>query len=205
MEIGKKTLKNMLEYTANLLTESKSYLSYLDSKVGDGDHGEAIAEIAYLINEELEKIEDKSLKDFFHDLGWRVLSIKGGVAAPLWGVMFQGLAEPLDEDENEIDERKLGEMFTSSLECLKEASQARVGDKTLMDVFIPVVESLDAESEFYEIFRGMKEEAFKRSEHTKSMECSRGKGRDRWGRAIGTRDPGAVSLSLFFRGLYEGF
>jgi len=205
MEIGKSTLKNMLEYTANLLTESKSYLCYLDSKVGDGDHGLVIEEIAYLINEELEKMDDKSLKDFFHDLGWRIMSIKGGVAAPLWGVMFQGLAEPLSEDEDEIDEKRLGEMFTSSLVCLKEASQARVGDKTLMDVFIPVVESLDAESEFYEIFRGMKEEAFKRAECTKSMKCHRGKGSSKWGRAIGTRDPGAVSLSLFFRGLYEGF
>ena len=205
MVIGRETLKNMLEYTAQLLYESKSYLCYLDSKAGDGDHGLAIEEISYLIVEELEKIEEKSLKDFFHDLGWRIMTIKGGTAAPLWGVMFQGLAEPLEENECSIDERRLGEMFTSSLESLKEASGARMGDKTMMDVFIPVVESLDSEEEFYEIFRQMKEVALRRAESTREMPCSCGKGRNKWKRAIGIKDPGAVSLSLFFRGLYEGY
>lgn len=205
MEIGKGTIKNMLEYTSKLLVESKSYLCYLDSKVGDGDHGLAIAEVAFLIGEELEYLEVKSLKDFFYDLGWRIMSIKGGSATPLWGVMFQGLSEPLEEDEHSIDERKLEEMFRSSLRCVKEASVARVGDKTLMDVFIPVVESLDSEEEFNDIFRSMKEEAVSRADQTKQMSCSYGKGSNKWRRAIGTRDPGAVSLSLFFRGLSEGF
>lgn len=205
MKIGKSTIKNMLEYTAKLLVESKSYLCYLDSKVGDGDHGLAIAEVAFLIDEELDYLEDKSLKDFFYDLGWRIMSIKGGSATPLWGVMFQGLSEPLKEDEHVIDEGRLEEMFKSSLRNLKEASVARVGDKTLMDVFIPVVESLDSQEEFNDIFQSMKEEAISRADRTKDMTCNYGKGSNKWRRAIGTKDPGAVSLSLFFRGLSEGF
>ena len=205
MEIGKSTIRNMLEYTAKLLVESKSYLCYLDSKVGDGDHGLAMGRVAFVINEELMKLEEKSLKDFFHDLGWRILSIKGGAATPLWGVMFQGLAEPLKEGEHVVDEKRLEEMFSSSLECLKEASVARVGDKTLMDVFIPVVESLDSERGFEDIFRSMKEVAIREADKTKEMTCSYGKGSNKWRRAMGTRDPGAVSLSLFFKGLHEGF
>lgn len=205
MEIGKNTLKNMLEYTARLLHESKSYLCYLDSKAGDGDHGMAMEEVSYLICEELPKLEEKPLKDFFYDLGWRIMSVKGGVATPLWGLMFQGMAEPLEEGAHSIDEKKLGEMFEAALYNLKSASNARIGDKTMMDVFIPVVESLDSEKEFYDIFKGMKEEAFKRAECTRDMACNFGKGRSKWRRAVGTKDPGAVSLSLFFRGLYEGF
>ncbi len=205
MNIEKKTLKRMLEYTARLLHESSSYLTYLDKKFGDGDHGFAIEEVSYLIHEELPKMKNKSIKDFFQDLGWRVLSVKGGAAIPLWGVMFQGLADPLDEDAEQIDEVMLGNMFKSALIRLKGASTARLGDKTMMDVFIPVVESLDSNQEFYDIFKGMKEEALKRADLTKSMKSNYGKGRSKWNRAIGIKDPGAVSLSLFFRGLYESY
>ena len=61
MLISKPEMKSMFHKVAELWAENKDYLSQIDSKFGDGDHGVTIGKISALIERKLSEWEDESM------------------------------------------------------------------------------------------------------------------------------------------------
>lgn len=59
----------MLLQAAKLLEENTQYLSDIDSRFGDGDHGITMGKIAKLIQERVPQWGEDSIKDFLDSLG----------------------------------------------------------------------------------------------------------------------------------------
>ena len=190
--IDRGTCKAMLRESARLMLEQADRLSDIDSKFGDGDHGITITKIAKLMDERAEAWDEESIKDFLDDLGMAAMAVRGGSAGPLYGTMIGGLGARLEDDENELSADAARRMFAGCLAEMQDITNAQVGDKTMMDALIPAVFAAAAEGA----------EAGARA--SEGFASKFGRARSYGDATIGTPDAGAVSTSLFLRGLATG-
>ena len=196
----------MLGETGQLLQNKSDELSELDSRFGDGDHGVTIKKIAVVIEEHTRQWQNAFAKPFLTELSNAVMGVSGGAAAPLWGTFLGGLALPLEDGTTEIGPSLLKLMFSSALKEMQDITNARIGDKTLMDALIPAVESAESAPDALEdILQAAAEAAEKGAAGTADFIARFGRAKNYRERTLGTPDPGAVSLSLFFKGLAAGF
>lgn len=133
------------------------------------------------------------------------MEVRGGSAGPLYGALISGLGVLLEEDENELDEGGLRRMFAGILQELGDITTAKVGDKTMMDALIPAVEAAQsAEGDIRAILTAAADAAQAGAKASEDFVAKFGRARSYKEQTIGTPDAGAVSASLFIRGLAEG-
>ncbi len=184
-------LKKLLN-SCNLLKENEQYLGELDAKFGDGDHGITMTKIANTMTEIINNNnKDKSLQDIFGLISDGILNMGAGSASSLWGMLFLGFKEGTNEEIN------IKQMFISSYEKLRIITQALVGDKTLMDAFLPGYEVAIKDGSLEEIVDAIVNGA----NNTSNFIAKYGRAKNYKEQSIGTCDPGAISLSIFFKGL----
>lgn len=205
MVIEKEILKRMFLEVARTWEKEHDYLSEIDSKFGDGDHGVTIHKIAQLIEKSVDQWGEESMYDFIDSLGMDIMAIGGGSAGPLYGTMIGGLAEPLEEAES-IDGAMLKAMLQGSLDAMEDITKAKVGDKTMMDALIPAVDAaLGAGDDVPEILAAAKAAAAEGAKKSEQFISRYGRAKSYKEQTIGTPDAGAVSTSLLFAGLADGF
>ena len=204
MLLAKPEIIQMFKKIAQLWNENKDYLSQIDSRFGDGDHGITIGKIASLMEKSIEGWEDDDMETFIEDLGDNTMEIGGGSAGPLYGTMIGGLSGPL-EGNKPIDAKILKEMFTECLSAMEDITTAGIGDKTMMDALIPAVDAAQkADDDIMAILKAAKEAAVRGAKESEQYISRYGRARSYKEQTIGTPDAGAVSTSLFFAGLYDG-
>lgn len=202
MLLSKPEITKMFRKAAQVWNENKDYLSEIDSRFGDGDHGVTIGKIAGLIEKSLDGWDDDDVETFLEDLGDNTMEIGGGSAGPLYGTMIGGLSGPL-EGNKPIDAGTLKEMFTECLSAMEDITNAGVGDKTMMDALIPASEAVAAYTgdSADELFDAAAQAAAQGAEATKQYVSKFGRAKSYGTKTIGTPDAGAVSMSWFFQGL----
>lgn len=205
MILDREALGAMLLQAAKLLEENTQYLSDIDSRFGDGDHGITMGKIAKLIQERVPQWGEDSIKDFLDSLGMAVMEVKGGSAGPLYGTMIGGLGVNLDDDASQVDEAGLKAMFAGCLSEMEDITTAKVGDKTMMDALIPAVQAAQqAQGDCKAILEAAAQAAQEGAKASEQFVSKFGRARSYKEQTIGTPDAGAVSTALFFRGLAQG-
>lgn len=205
MTIDRTGIAAMLTSSANLLAAHTDRLSEIDSRFGDGDHGVTISKIAKLLLERVPQWNDESIKDFLDDLGMSIMEVKGGSAGPLYGTMISGLAAELEDDETELDADGIKRMFSGCLSEMEDITDAKVGDKTMMDALIPAAEAAKAaQGTPADILNAAADAAEAGAKASEGFASKYGRARSYKEQTIGTPDAGAVSTALFFRGLAQG-
>ncbi|MFV0360328.1 dihydroxyacetone kinase subunit DhaL [Tropicimonas sp.] len=121
---------------ARVVVENRAYLSEIDGKIGDGDHGVNMAKGFGRTAERLDGSE--SLDQALSALSDVLMSEIGGSMGPLYGMMFAGMAETIEGRER-IDAGTFGDMLQAGLDEVMDIGSARVGDKTLLDAYAPAV------------------------------------------------------------------
>ena len=182
-----------------VINENAKEIELLDQNIGDGDHIFNIQRGLKLVVELEEKIKDLPLGKALNMIAMKVLSGIGGSSGALFGTFFMSMAKSSDLDKN-IDFNKACEMVIGGIQAMKERGKADVGEKTMMDVLIPVSEKL---SELKHKNDGMKtglNEVIKIAEDrmlkTKEMLATKGRASFLGERARGHIDPGARSSQL---------
>jgi len=203
MKLGIAAWKNMLLAAAELLKANAGALSKLDSEIGDGDHGVTIGKIALQIESDVRQWPDgKFLKAFLSELGTHIMGVNGGSAGPLWGNLFEGFSCGLTEEETEIDEAGFKRIVEAGLSAMQEISTAKVGDKTMMDVLIPVATVIrESAAPLPELLALAANAARTGADHTADYIAKYGRAKNLKEKSLGHKDPGAVSLALLFIGM----
>jgi dihydroxyacetone kinase-like protein len=180
------------------ISENKQYLSDIDGAIGDGDHGINMNKGFGMTREAL----DKDPGDFSHGLLTlaRILMMRiGGSMGPLYGKLFRTMGKEL-EGHGQID----AELFRKALAGIKagmsQLTQAKVGDKTLVDALYPAIDAFDREVEKGESFSDalgeMKKAAETGRDATEAMVAQLGRSSRLGERSRGVIDAGAASCAL---------
>lgn len=178
----------------NLFTEKivahKAYLNDLDTAIGDGDHG---SNMARGTTEMMSAIETKSPStpvDVFKLAAMTLISKVGGASGPLYGSAFMGIAKSLSETDDLVS------VLQGGMADIEKRGKSTVNEKTMLDVWGPVIEALKTGSLNVE-----QVEAF--AEKTKNIKATKGRASYLGDRSLGHLDPGAVSSSYFFEAMLE--
>lgn len=164
-------------------------LTALDQAIGDGDHGlnmkrgfDAVAaadEIAGLpFGEALKKA------------GMTLVMKVGGASGPLYGSLLMGMGKAVADMPREAD--AVASMFGSGVEAVKARGKSDAGAKTMLDVLIPVHQSLANGGGF----AGVRAAADAGLAATKDMRATKGRAAFLGERSVGHLDPGARSSAL---------
>jgi dihydroxyacetone kinase-like protein len=182
-----------------IIQENKQYLSDIDGAIGDGDHG-------INMNKGFTKTRDaleKDPGDFSHGLLTlaKILMMRiGGSMGPLYGKIFKTMGKTF-AGHPEIDAMLFNEALQGVKSGMEVLSQAKVGDKTLVDVLYPAIDAFSGSfesSDFKGALIAMKNAAGKGRDATEDMVAKIGRSSRLGERSRGVIDAGAASCALLF-------
>lgn len=202
----KQEFASRLQNACAAVTAAEQELTEIDSRFGDADHGLTMSKIAKAVSAAAGESEG-GIQAMLDDAAMAVMVLNGGSAVPLWNTWLDGLQEEAPEG-NEIDTAGIQAIFAKALKALSDMSGAKVGDKTMMDALIPAVKAAQAcaapDDGPVDVLMAAAEAAEEGARASEGFASKFGRARSYGDRTIGTPDAGAVSTSLFLRGLANG-
>lgn len=191
---------------AERIVENRAYLSEIDGKIGDGDHGVNMAKGFGMAAERL-KGKDVALAESLDTLGTVLMTEIGGSMGPLYGVMFTEFAEKIEGVEK-IDAAAYSTMLHAGLEGIQSIGSAKVGDKTLIDTLVPAVEAFDKATadgkSFGEALEALVTAAEAGRDSTIDLVAKIGRASRLGERSLGVLDAGATSCAIILKELSDG-
>ncbi|MGY3765939.1 dihydroxyacetone kinase subunit DhaL [Vagococcus vulneris] len=198
MNLEAKDIQNWLNEFTEKIDENKAYLSDLDTPIGDGDHGNNMARGMKAYQEDIEKKKPETITDTFRVISMALISKVGGASGPLYGSAFMSMTKATKDVEVITSSKQLGEIITEGLKGIQARGKAELGDKTMVDVWLPVASALMTDTLTKQVVEDAKSS-------TKDMVAKKGRASYLGERAIGHIDPGAASSALLFDALINQF
>ncbi|HEL1597159.1 TPA: dihydroxyacetone kinase subunit L [Streptococcus suis] len=172
------------------IQENKDYLSELDSPIGDGDHGGNMARGMAAVMQELSEKDYETADQVFKVVAMQLLSKVGGASGPLYGSAFMGITKASQAGAD------LADTLQAGLDMIQKRGKAELGEKTMVDVWIPVIAALRESQLTTEIIH-------KTVQGTKDIAATKGRASYVGERSIGHIDPGSFSSGLLFEAMLE--
>ena len=174
----------------------------LDQEIGDGDHIFNVQRGIKLVIELEPIIKHLSMSKALNQIAMKILSGIGGSSGALFGTLFMTMAKVSNMDDG-IDYKKAINMFVDGVEAVKQRGKADVGEKTMMDVLIPVAnclkEGVEKDIDLKDLMRKTIETAEKGMLSTKNLLATKGRASFLGERSKGHIDPGARSSQLMIK------
>lgn len=184
---------------AEVIAENMEYLTELDSKIGDADHGANMNRGFRAVLQKLPDNEEKDIGGIMLAVGMALLSKVGGAGGPLYSTVFIQAGKSIDGtlEFGLEDWAKALEAATNGVINLGKAS---LGDKTMVDALIPAVEALkEASQQGLSLGEGLKKSAKAAEEGmigTIPLVARKGRASYLGERSAGHQDPGATSTFM---------
>jgi dihydroxyacetone kinase-like protein len=201
---------NFLISRAKLIQEVIDFhateIEKLDQEIGDGDHIFNVQRGIKLVIELEPIIKELPISKALNQIAMKVLSGIGGSSGALFGTLFMTMAKGENIDEG-VDYKKAIEIFSLGVEAVKQRGKADVGEKTMMDVLIPVANCLQDGVQNNRDINEILTEAVQVAENgmlsTKDLLATKGRASFLGERAKGHIDPGARSSQLMIKTVCE--
>ena len=184
--VGREKLARALAVS---VIEHADELTNLDQAIGDGDHGLNMKRGFEAVLATLPAIADKSVPEMLKGIGMTLVMKVGGASGPLVGTFFMELGKALPEQPTRAD---LVTAADKAIAAVKARGRSEAGQKTLLDVLVPVQAIFAAGGDATAIAA----EAMEAAERTTPMLATRGRASFLGERSIGHMDPGSRSASL---------
>jgi len=195
---------NLLEKVSQKIREYKDYLTELDSITGDGDLGITINN-GFRAVEETTRLNTGNAGQLLIKAGI-AFSTAGSTMGALFGVALMRAGKKIGDQEF-IDLKSFSMMVKEMEDSIKEKGKADVGDKTILDALVPARLSLESSVNKKASAEQALEHAYlaasEGAEKTKAIQATHGRSRWLGERTIGSVDPGAVFIGLFFKTIWE--
>lgn len=190
------TYKAMMTCALENISARELEFSQLDAVCGDGDHGTAIVAAFKAVTEESQK--GTEFKTMLLDMAMGAMMKTSGSTSTLIGALFMGMSDAAAGTE--LTAKQTADMFAAGLANVQKQTQAKVGDKTMMDALQPAVEAMQActSEDVAEVLEAGAQAALAGAEKTIDMKAGFGRARNLGDRSIGSADPGATSWACMF-------
>ena len=190
--------------TAACVLRNEQHFSDLDALAGDGDFGFSLAAGFRVIDADLPSIDKSSISAFLLKLSMIISKHVGGSSGPLWGTAFMR-AGMICKDKAALTLEDLEKIATAAIEGIQARGGALPGDKTLIDVLIPVRDVIGQHARGDGDNNAALRDATKAAETAKSWVAKRGRQQFTGDRSSGTPDPGMVAVATILGELCTEF
>lgn len=206
MPIYRDDVLRWINAIASMISENSTYLTQLDSAIGDADHGANMDRGFKAVINKMPEISDKDIGTIFKTVGMTLLSTVGGAGGPLYGTLFLQ-AGMKTTGKMELSLEDWTEVLEAALSGIIMRGKAEPGDKTMVDALTPAVNALkQALQESQPINKALElsaEAAKKGMEATIPLVARKGRASYLGERSAGHQDPGATSSYLILKEAVE--
>jgi dihydroxyacetone kinase-like protein len=192
-------LRTWLVEFGRLMEENRSFLTDLDSAIGDADHGTNMARgMAAAVPVATDESIDNA-KDLFSKVGMKLVSTVGGASGPLYGTFFLRVGAALAAAEV-VRPGDFARALRAGLDGVIARGKAELGDKTMVDALTPAIDALDAAlangQSLADALAAASKAADAGRDGTTPLQARKGRASYLGERSVGHQDPGATSSAF---------
>jgi dihydroxyacetone kinase-like protein len=206
MTVNRQDVLRWLDALQKVFNENRQQLTDLDSAVGDGDFGISLDRGFTAVQAELTAKPPADLRTVFQTVATVLIKTMGGSSGPLLGTFFLRAAATC-ADKSELAPADVVALFQAGVEGLQQRGKAALGDKTMMDAWLPAVDAmrsaLESGSGLTEILERAAAAAEAGMRATIDMQARKGRGSYLGERSVGHQDPGATATYQLFKAAAE--
>lgn len=192
------------ESIRDAILDHESELESLDRAIGDGDHYINMKRGANAIIEMRAELESLTPDAALNKIGMKLLSTIGGASGPLLASFFMSMGKILKENANDSTP-SYAAAFVAGVEAIQQRGKAGLGEKTMLDVLIPVAQQFStlatSNTNIKDICTALMHTAEQGMLSTKALIATKGRAAGLGERAIGHIDPGAKSCQLMIEAI----
>jgi len=185
-----------------VLAENKTYLTDLDSAIGDADHGINMDRGFIAVQAEISSNISTEIRGLLQTVATVLIRNVGGAAGPLYGTFFLRAAAAC-AGKTELDAAGVVAFFQAGVEGVRQRGRAEPGDKTMIDTLQPALEAMQKAigegSSLAAILDAGTAAAEQGMLSTVPMQARKGRASYLGPRSVGHQDPGATSSWLLVR------
>jgi phosphoenolpyruvate---glycerone phosphotransferase subunit DhaL len=206
MNITKQQIIQWLQHFAVVIAENKDYLTELDAAIGDADHGINMNRGFQQVMTQLPTVETQDIGTILKTVSMTLIKSVGGASGPLYGTFFLRASAKVTGKE-ELTATELVSLLQEGVAGVIQRGKASLGDKTMLDVLSPSIDTLAQEIEKGNTLLDSLSKAVQiantQKEATIPLIAKKGRASYLGERSIGHIDPGAASSYLMLQTLRE--
>jgi dihydroxyacetone kinase-like protein len=192
-------LPGLIKAIDDAIEKNAAEVTALDQAIGDGDHVINLQRgIHALIAQSAELGRLPDWPAAWQKIGMSLMSTVGGASGSLYGTLFIAMSKAARE--RPLNLQSFAEVFSQGVEAVKQRGKAEAGEKTLLDVLIPVAESLRQaaadSSPLPKVLENICNTATAGMEATRDMLATKGRASFLGERTKGHIDAGAKTMQL---------
>jgi dihydroxyacetone kinase-like protein len=202
MAVTKQDVLRWLDALQKIFAENRQHLTDLDAAVGDGDFGISLDRGFTAVQAELSSKPPADIRGVFQNVATVLIKTMGGSSGPLLGTFFLRAAATC-ADISELAAADVVAVFQAGVQGLQQRGKAELGDKTMMDAWVPAVDAmrsaLESGNDLTTILEQGAGAAEKGMRATIEMQARKGRGSYLGERSIGHQDAGATATYMLLK------
>lgn len=188
------------------ILDHEANIECLDREIGDGDHYINMKRGCEVIVGMADELSSLSAADALNKIGMKLLSTIGGASGPLFASFFMSMSKTLKASET-LNTLQIALAFEAGVQAIMMRGKAQAGEKTMLDVLIPVANRFKQMAEqansSQEIATALKQVASTGLESTRNMLATKGRASGLGERVIGHLDAGAKSCEVMIHAVCD--
>lgn len=184
---------------ADVAVQNEKYFADLDGVCGDGDFGISLAAGFSKVLEQWDALDRSTPAALLKGVSMTIASRVGGVSGAIWGTAFLR-ASTAGAGKPELSSDDVVAMARAAIEGMKKRGQSDLGDKTLLDAFVPAVDEFErlakAGAGVADAIRGASVVARQKTEEIKPWVAKRGRASYTGERSCNTYDAGSIAIAM---------
>jgi len=187
------------------ITEAEAELGRIDAVAGDGDHGRGMVKGVGAAVAAARAVADigAGAQSVLAAAGNAWATKAGGTSGVLWGAALSAMGESLGDNSEATSGPSVVDAIRAGLEAIQSLGKAQLGDKTMVDAFVPFVDTLGERIALGGLLATAWLDALQVSEDaaqaTAKLRPRIGRARPLADRSVGTPDAGATSFAMCAR------
>ncbi len=192
------SFSSFISPTLQAISIHENEIESLDRAIGDGDHFINLKRGVTAIQSITHELDSLPNSQQAKSIGMKLLSSVGGASGPLFASFFLEFSKHYNDENSTLE--NFCQAFTEGVDAIKRRGKSDVGEKTMLDVLVPVAELIKLASlnklDIIELSQQVITKSIECAESTKSMLPTKGRSTGLGDRAIGHMDPGAKSCQV---------
>ncbi|MCD4719696.1 MAG: dihydroxyacetone kinase subunit L [Desulfobacula sp.] len=195
----------IIDSVAGSIIANSELLSDLDRAIGDGDHGINMERGLNAVLNIREELSVLSFSKALQKIGTTLVMRIGGASGPLYGSLF--IATGKASEGAILDIAGIAHVISEGVSAVKKRGKSDMGEKTMLDVLIPVSNALNLaaskNTDLKQTLEMLRAAADKGLDSTLNIVATKGRASFLGKRSIGHLDPGAKSSQLLVRAVCD--
>jgi len=191
MSFTPEILPTLIKAVTETIEQNAEEVTALDQVLGDGDHVTNLQRGLTALNQQAEEISQLEWTPAIKKIGMTLLSTMGGASGSLFGTLFISMSKAM-ADKTDLNQQVLADIFYQGVEAVKKRGKAEAGEKTMLDVLIPVAEKMKHGTGIDDVCKV----AVAGMESTREMKATKGRASYLEDKSIGHIDAGARTSQL---------